>query len=117
MASITIKGFVMKAPYANQPQFVSCDMSEHGYLMIGPLEFEYTMPEDFNEVKAEIACLDRKLAAINKDHANQVRMIKQRKNDLLCIENKEPKQPAAEVKLPQGFVTVVDLGEFSHTRP
>lgn len=86
MTTVTINGFVMKAPYNGSPVFVNCDMSEHGYLMIGPHEFDYEIPETFNPVAAEVESLNKKLAAVNKDHSNAVKAIKDRIANLLCIE-------------------------------
>jgi hypothetical protein len=87
MATITIQGFVHKQENSDKMIFWPSDMSEYGYTMVGPHEFQYKIPSDFNPVAAEVAMLDKKLADIKNEYADRVRVIEDRKARLLCIEN------------------------------
>jgi hypothetical protein len=78
--------FVHKSTYGESLQVFNVDMSEYGYLLIGEHAFDYTIPEDFNPVKAELATLNKKLQSLTEDFNDKVRLIEQRKNDLLSIE-------------------------------
>ena len=94
METVTIKGFIMRTPYGQQLSFCGADMSDHGYIMVGPYEFEYTIPESYNPVAAEVSCLEKKLENLKEEHTRSVIAIERRIANLLCIEN------GAEVKIP-----------------
>lgn len=99
LKTVTIKGFVHKDKYSDGFEIHTYDMSQFGDLVVGPVEFEYEIPADFNPVVAEVAGLKKKLDSINKAHTDQVCVIERRINDLLCIENK-PSQSSDDIDLP-----------------
>ena len=84
MNTITIEGFIFKSPYGTYTH-ASCDMAEHGYVLIGPHNIEFEIPADFNPVAAEVAALEKKLDTLNDEHQQKVAAIKSRIKDLQCI--------------------------------
>ncbi|HEY9279509.1 MAG TPA: hypothetical protein VIP51_05485 [Eoetvoesiella sp.] len=87
MSTVTVKGLVHKGEYQKDLLVFPNDMSEYGYVLIGPVEFEYTMPANFNAVAAQLAALDKKLTSIHREYARQIAHIEDKKAKLLCIEN------------------------------
>lgn len=90
MTTVTIKGFVHKginSVLSDSYTFFTFDGSGRDWVMVGPHEFTYELPADFNPVKAEVDMLDKKIEEITKTHQEQVQQIKERKASLLCIEN------------------------------
>lgn len=92
---IKLKGFLAKAPYNEELQFVASDMSEYGFINVGPIdtEIDYDIQDGWNPVAAEVAMLEKQLAKLSDEHMNKVRKIRLRINDLLCIEN-NPSNPS-----------------------
>jgi len=74
-------------PYGAYKAFLS-DMSEYGYVLLGSQVVTVGIP-DKDPVEAEVEMLNKKEASLIKEHLAQLHAIQQRKNDLLCIENKE----------------------------
>lgn len=87
---IRIDGFVQTSPHRQEFQFCAADMSQYGYLNVGPVDFEidYEIPDDWNPTAAEVAALEKRLQEENDAHMAKVRQIKGRIAELLCIENK-----------------------------
>lgn len=63
------------------------DMSKYGYILVGPAEFEFEMPADFNPVAAQITSLEKKLDAMSAEYQRNVAMIRNQISDLQCIEH------------------------------
>jgi hypothetical protein len=86
MTTHTIKGFIFKAPNSDNLIFHASDgMTDYGWTLVGPHEFEYTLPESFNPVAAEIAGLEKQLDKLNGQHMQRVQEIKGRIKDLQCL--------------------------------
>lgn len=88
MTTVTIKGFVHKNKYGAGYEVSQYDMSEFGDLLVGPVEFQYEVPAEFNPVVAAVRALEKKRDALNKEHTDKVRVINESIAKLLCIENK-----------------------------
>lgn len=86
METIKIEGFIAKSPYGSGFTHIPVDMSEHGYITVCPHTIEVPMPADFNPIAAEVAALNKKLDKENEEHADRVKLIKDRIANLLCIE-------------------------------
>lgn len=69
------------------------DGGEYGYIPICRHTIEVPIPADFHPAVAEAAMLEKKLKSAEKEHARQVRVIKDRIASLRCIEN-VPTEPA-----------------------
>lgn len=72
------------------PKFVAydCDMSQYdGYVLIGPTEFEFEVPEAFNPTQVQVANLEQKLGKLADDYHRAAAMIRERISKLQCIEN------------------------------
>ena len=63
------------------------DMSDHGYILLGSQVKTLNVPTR-DPVEAEIEMLNKKEALLIKEHLARLHAIQQRKNDLICIENK-----------------------------
>lgn len=87
MSTVKIKGFVHKTRFGCGFDFHIIDMSEYGFVCVGPAEFEYELPADFEPVAAEVAMLKKKQDAIKSEAALALDQIDQRIQSLLCIEN------------------------------
>jgi hypothetical protein len=89
MATVKIKidGFVQLAPHDDNPRFVASDMTQYGYINVGPVETEidFEIPEGFNRVTGEIDMLEKKLTSISDEFMKQSRAIKSRIADLKCL--------------------------------
>jgi hypothetical protein len=68
--------------------FHSEDMTSCGYVLIGPVEIDYTLPEDFNPVAAEVAAINKQIGKLKDECRTNVRRLNDRIQQLLCIENK-----------------------------
>ncbi|KAF3997505.1 hypothetical protein [Glaciimonas immobilis] len=69
--------------------FGNDDMTNCGYVLIGPHEFEYEIPADFNPVASEIAALEKNLDTMADEYHIGVAKIKDRIAELQCIEMSE----------------------------
>lgn len=86
---IRIKGFIQKSPSCSAPKFFAADMSRYdGYVTLATVdtEIDIEIPPDWNPIAAEIASLNAQLDAINDRHMHDVRAIKTKLNDLMCID-------------------------------
>lgn len=86
--TVTIKGIIHKSAHSDDFTFFVCDMSKHGYLVVAPHEFQYEVPEEFDPIAAEVGALNKELDRITENHVSEVRRIKGRIAELLCIENR-----------------------------
>lgn len=91
MERVTIKGYVHCRPgYDGKPEygFYSTDMSHvDGFgICIGPVQFEYAVPAEFNAVAAQVSALEKQRDAISKEFADKVRKLNERIAKLLAIE-------------------------------
>ena len=65
------------------------DMSEHGYICLGPVEVTFTAPET-DPVAAELESIDKAITALRADFQAKLNALEGRADDLLAIaHNKE----------------------------
>lgn len=77
-------------PVDAPPKFAAhaCDMSQFdGYVLIGPAQFEFEVPDSFNPTHAQVASLEQKLDKLADDYHCAAAMIRDRISKLQCIEN------------------------------
>ena len=79
--------FIHAAKYEEKFMVATNDMSEYGYIFLGTQVVTLNAPTK-DPVEAEIEMLDKKEALLIKEHLAKLHAIQQRRNDLLCIENK-----------------------------
>ena len=72
MTTATIKGFIHKNKFTTDFTFFTSDMTSFGYAMVGPYEFEFTVPDSFNASEAEIAALTKEKQTVQTDAATRV---------------------------------------------
>lgn len=87
MTQITIDGFIHKRLGDGEYNFFGCEMTDYGHVIVAPHQIIFEIPESFNPVAAEVSALNAKLNEISDEHMKQVRQIKGRIAELLCIEN------------------------------
>jgi hypothetical protein len=87
--TIQIKGTICVSSQHGQFMFFHGDVDggDYGYIPVCKHTIELPMPADFHPAVAEAAALERKLKAVEREHAHQVRTIKDRIASLRCIEN------------------------------
>jgi len=90
MCTITQKGFLhaTKNQWSSELtyQFFTSDMSAYGYMLVGPQEVTFTIPDDFNDIAAEVKLLEgRKSRLVDKFNAD-IAPINERLQDLKCLE-------------------------------
>jgi hypothetical protein len=89
MAKQTIKAFVhfQQEVWMDKPQFSidCCDMSSHGYVLVGSQEFEVSIPDDFNPVAQQLASLEKRKTALRLKLAEELMAIDRRMNELQAI--------------------------------
>lgn len=80
MKQVTIKGFVYEKDYGHGTQKVYEvwpveSLSNQYNTLIGPTEFQYTIPEDFNPIAQKVAALQKEKERIGAEFAARVRQI------------------------------------------
>lgn len=91
MKTVKLTAYVHVDKYNDGKYFAhSADMTNWGDVCLGKAEFEFTIPEDFNPVAAEVAMLEKKLGAMAAEYHTNAAKIKSRISDLQCL-------PAPEV--------------------
>lgn len=99
---ITVKGFVHHqinryAPAGAEPvlRIFAADMTKHldDHILLGTVDVEYELPENFNPVQSEISGLEAKLGVLADDYHRNVTAIRDRISNLQCIEH----SPAGEL--------------------
>lgn len=68
------------------------DMSEHGYVLIGSVDIEYDLPDDFNPLQAEIGGLNKQLDILAEKYHTSAAAIRERISNLQCIEHTPARQ-------------------------
>ena len=87
MDAIKIEGFILKSPHgADHYSFAQHTMEKYGYITVCPYTLEFTIPAEFNPIAAEVAVLNKKIDDMNAEHGQQIKAIKDRIANLLCLE-------------------------------
>jgi hypothetical protein len=79
-----------KRDYNNEIQYHLCssEMREYGYFTVKSMEVEYEVPEDFNEVQAEIAMLREARAKVQVEAQAKINHFDDMISKLVCLEYK-----------------------------
>ena len=80
--------FIHLSKYVEGYLVTTNDMTDNGYILLGSQTVTLNVPTK-DPVLAEVEMLNKKEASLIKDHLAALHAIQCRKNDLLCIENKE----------------------------
>lgn len=64
------------------------DLTATGLVLVGPVDVEYTLPESFNPIAAEVAAIEKKMDEMADKYHAQTRQLTERIESLLCLENK-----------------------------
>ena len=87
MSTIKLPGFILKSEYGTY-MHASFEGEKHGYITVCKHDIEVTLPADFNPIAAEVSMLNKKLDDMADKHAYEVKQVKDRIANLLCLENK-----------------------------
>ena len=82
----TIKLFIHKFTYGDQYLAFSSNMSNSTFVFVGETEFEYEIPENFNESAARIAVLRGKVEEETEQFHKRIADLKSQITDLQCLE-------------------------------
>lgn len=83
----TIKTILHQKLCSERFELFACDMSQYGFIMIGPVEVEVDVPDDFNRTAAQITTLEKKLDTMSAEYQRNCAAIRGRISDLQCIEH------------------------------
>lgn len=67
-----------------------CDMSEHGYICLGPVEVSFT-PPDIDPVAAELESINKAITNLRADFQTKLEVLQERANNLLAITHEKEK--------------------------
>lgn len=76
--------YVHKEIYSDGYVLFSADMSEHGYLCLGPVEIEFEIP-DVDIRQAQVDALDKQIAKTRQDFEAKLYVLQERRDNLLAI--------------------------------
>lgn len=88
MKQVTIKGFVYEVDYGcgkSYDVWPSDSLSDKYNALIGPVEFTYTIPDDFNPVARKVEALQKEKERIGAEFAAKVRQIDEQIGKLTAI--------------------------------
>jgi hypothetical protein len=88
MAAQKIKVYLHKHKWNDTLIPMAGDMSDEHVTCVGVHEFDYEIPADFDPVAAEVKALNKELNRLTDKHLTEVRRLKGRIAELLCLENK-----------------------------
>jgi hypothetical protein len=57
------------------------------YLLIGPAEFEFEVPGDFNPIAAQVSALEKQADKLSEEYHRNAAVIRDRISNLQCIEH------------------------------
>ncbi len=83
---VTIKGFVHLYSWGEYCVYTA-DVSSETCVLVGPVEFEYEVPDDFDPVKNQVATLEARIAEVEAEAKAKTSVLRDRIASLLCIEN------------------------------
>jgi|SRR5690554_5694021 len=83
---VTMTMYVHKAESWEDKEYklFQCDMSEHGYICLGPVEVSFTPPET-DPVEVELESIDKAITALRADFQARLEALQERANNLLAI--------------------------------
>jgi hypothetical protein len=89
--TVTISGYVYEVEYGysteKEYRFFGIDtMGDKHYTLIGPVQFDYTIPEDFNPTAQKLAALEKEKQAVRSAYLQKVREIEERISNLQALE-------------------------------
>lgn len=87
--TVTIKGFVHEVDYGwgdKEYQLYATDMSGKYRALIGPAEFQFTIPDDFNPIPAKLAAIEQAKAAARKEYMDKVAELNEQASKLQALE-------------------------------
>lgn len=88
---VKIEGFVYEVDYGfGEPHYSLCssDGNSHKYMsLVGPAEFTYTIPDDYDPRISKLAALDEKERMLRANFAKSMMELADDRAKLLCIES------------------------------
>ena len=124
MTTITVKGFIHGRPSyswdAPQDKRTGCDfhfmthddMSEHGYVLVGPHEWAFEIPDAWDPRPQQVDALKAKLEKARVELSDLTMAINRQINELQAIEyTPEAIDALQTAAFAQGFDQAVEQGE------
>lgn len=82
---VSVPGFVMQMQWSDTPTWHPSELTGSGYTTLCPLTITFQLPATFNATAAELASIDRDLAAAAESYHSTVSSLRSRKQDLLQL--------------------------------
>lgn len=80
-----IPGFLVQYEYSDSPMWMTCEMDASGYRTICPFNLQFTIPDHFNAVAAEVASIDKAMGAAADAYHSTIAELKLKKEALLQL--------------------------------
>ena len=90
---IEVEIYIHAPLYGDQFFCCTCDMAEHGYILLGSQTVTVDVP-DTNPIDAELAMLNKQVAIVEKESTAKLQVLNDRINSLMCIEHKTEEKNA-----------------------
>lgn len=89
--TVTIKGFVYEADYGLREGvtyhlYSSDKQSDQWNTLVGPAEFHFAVPDDFNPTRAKLAALEKEKQTVRAAYLTRVREIEEQIGKLQALE-------------------------------
>lgn len=85
MSKVTMTMYAHANRYGEEPfSLYSVDMSEHGYVCLGPVEVTFT-PPTADPVDAELASIDKATQSVRAEFQGKLNALQERRDNLLAI--------------------------------
>jgi hypothetical protein len=87
---VQIKGLVHEVDYGfgeKEYRMYGCDMSGQYYSLIGPAEFTYEVPDDFNPIPSKLAAIETAKAAALAEYREKVAELNDQASKLQALPN------------------------------
>ena len=86
---VTMTMYAHVNQYGEEPfALYSVDMSEHGYVCLGPVEVTFTPPTP-DPVYAELASIDKAMKSVRAELQGKLNALQERRDNLLALPGKE----------------------------
>ena len=76
--------------YEKTPTVFACDMSSHGYINLGVIDFTFTLPESVDPVAKALESLEKQITNERASFQHKIDALEEKKQQLLAIGYDKP---------------------------
>ena len=89
MSKVTMTMYAHANQYGDDPfSLFSTDMSDHGFVCLGPVEVTFTPPTT-DPMAAELASIDKAMQSVRAELQGKLNALQERRDNLLALPGKE----------------------------